>query len=226
MTFQKTFVGSAFAAALLLGATLPLTGAHAVTINNGSFENGSYTDGGSGFMTLNAGAPNLAGWTISSGSIDWINTYWQAADGSYSLDMSGNGAGAISQTLTGLTIGQTYNVSFDLAGNPDGNPPTKQLTTAIVGIGSQNYSFTVTGSDSHTNMGWTSESFAFTATGTSALLSFASDVSSPYGPALDNVSITATPLPATWIMMLGGLLGFGGLAYRRRGIHAPALTAA
>lgn len=227
MTFQKTFLGSAFAAALLLGAALPLTGAHAVTITNGSFEQSNDNFTGT-FETLNFNVPvqatNIIGWTVTNGSVDYINSYWQPAQGSYSLDMSGNGPGTISQTLNGLTSGQSYKVSFDLAGNPDGGQGTKQLTVAAVG--SQNYFFTVTGSDSKTSMGWALESFVFTAAGPTALLSFASDVSSPYGPALDNVSISETPLPATWIMLLGGLLGFGGLAWRRRGMRAPALIAA
>ena len=210
---NKTVAGSVFAAALLASAMLPLSGAHAVTITNGSFEQGNYINNGSGFMTLNAGAGNLTGWSIDSGSIDWINTYWQPADGSFSVDMSGNGAGTISQMLDGLTVGQQYKITFDLAGNPDGDPTTKELTVAAVG--SQNYFFSVAG-HSKTNMGWVLESFVFSAADTSALLSFASDVSSPYGPALDNVSISTTPLPATWIMFLSGILSIGCLTYRSR----------
>lgn len=231
MTFQKTFLGSAFVAALLLGATLPLTAAHAVSISNGSFEFGSYTDGGSGYMTLSAGASNLTDWTISGNSIDWINTYWQAAPGggNYSLDMSGNGPGSISQLITGLTPGHSYAVSFWLSGNPDDvqNPADTTKTLQVkASAGNSSFTFDI-GSNSHSNMNWVEHTFYFLADPSgSTTLQFTSLNDTAYGPALDNVSISETPLPATWIMLLGGLLGFGGLAYRRRGMRAPALTAA
>ena len=60
-------------------------------------------------------------------------------------------------------------------------------------------------------MGWVLESFIFRATDTSALLPFASNVSNPYGAALDNVAISAMPLPATWTMLLSDRLGIGCL---------------
>lgn len=95
----------------LAGSTLA-AGAFA----NGSFESGSYVPSNPynvGYETLVAGSSNVAdmtGWTVTSGSVDWIGpgtfsngtvvtAYWQAEDGSFSLDMSGNGPGAISQTF-------------------------------------------------------------------------------------------------------------------------------
>ncbi len=57
-------------------------------ITNGSFENGNY-NANPNFMTLGAGATNIDGWTVGSGSIDWILTYWQASNGRFSLDLSG-----------------------------------------------------------------------------------------------------------------------------------------
>ena len=72
----------------LAGATLAFSG-----LTNGSFETGTYVDNGSGFEQLNAGDTSLTGWTVDSGSVDWIGTYWPAQDGSMSIDMSGAYAG-------------------------------------------------------------------------------------------------------------------------------------
>src|SRR3984957_5249659 len=65
------------------------------TLQNGSFETGNYVDGGSGFDTLFAGSTDMTGWTVTAGSVDWISTYWVAADGSRSLDMNGDSPGGV-----------------------------------------------------------------------------------------------------------------------------------
>jgi Protein of unknown function (DUF642) len=97
---------------------VPLGSAGAATIINGSFEEG--VDPGT-FVTLTAtDSSSITGWKVSSGTIDYIGTYWTAADGSRSLDMNGLAPGAISQVITGLTFGHQYEVTFDLAGNPAG----------------------------------------------------------------------------------------------------------
>jgi hypothetical protein len=64
-------------------------------------------------------------------------------------------------------------------------------------------------------MGWTEYTYNFVATGASTTLSFASLDNSPYGPALDGVSVAAVPEPAAWGMLIGGF-GLAGLALRRR----------
>ncbi|HTF42838.1 MAG TPA: DUF642 domain-containing protein, partial [Terriglobales bacterium] len=92
-------------AALLLGAQ----SAYAVTINNGSFENG--TNPGS-FTTVGTAGTNIDGWTVDSGSVDYIGTYWTAASGNRSVDLSGGAPGSISQALSGLVDGVQYVLSF------------------------------------------------------------------------------------------------------------------
>jgi len=217
---KKGFVaGVAFAAALAAGIGVPLHGAHAVTIINGSFENGVANIGD--FKTINAtDSTSITGWTVSGGSVDYIGTYWTAADGSRSLDMNGLSAGTITQLVTGLTNGQQYKVTFDLAGNTDAGPTIKTLDVTA-SAGSNAYAFSIAGHDRN-NMGWVTESFVFTADGASDLLSFSSAVFSggtgdnpaAFGPALDNVSISATPLPSTWLMLLSAFAGLGFFAYR------------
>ena len=183
-------------------------------VNNGSFEFGS--NPGS-FITLGVGSQSLAGWTISGGSIDYIGSYWQASDGVRSVDLAGNAPGTISQSISGLAAGSRYIVSFDLAGNPDGPPPIKNVDVTIDGA-TLGFAFPI-GSNTRTSMGWQPYSFTFFASGSSAILSFAAFNQSPgfYGAALDNVSVaSAVPELATWAMMLTGFFGLGMLARRRR----------
>ena len=173
------------AAITLAGATLAFTGP-----TNGSFENGTYVNGGSGFEQLSAGDTSIDGWTVDSGSVDWIDTYWPAADGSKSIDLSGGEAGAISQTFD-TTIGNTYTVSFALSGNPAGDPAVKTLDVSATGgtVSSYSYDVTALGNDL-TNMNWTSASYTFLATSPTTTLSFVSTTEGVFGPAIDNVVVT------------------------------------
>ncbi|MBL8588784.1 MAG: choice-of-anchor C family protein [Methylobacteriaceae bacterium] len=198
-----------------VGLTLVAAPAQAAVnlVTNGGFELGA--DPGV-FTTYGAGSGALPGWTIDAGSVDHIGTYWQPSEGARSLDMAGLSAATISQTVGGLTPGQRYVFSFDIAGNPDGSPVVKTLEASIGGSTSI-HTFDVTG-HSRAAMGWESHSLSFLATGTSVALSFAAkgDPTSPYGPALDNVSLSAAvPEPGTWAMLLVGFAGLS-LATRRR----------
>jgi choice-of-anchor C domain-containing protein len=157
---------------------------------NGSFETGTYVDGGSGFEQLNAGDTSITGWTVDAGSVDWIGTYWTAQDGSMSIDMSGAAAGAISQTFA-TTIGNSYSVSFSLSGNPAGPPVVKTLDVSATGGTVAQYTFDTTGS-TLLDMHWTQETYSFLATSASTTLSFISTTASAWGPAIDNVVVTET----------------------------------
>jgi len=173
------------AAIALAGTTLAFSG-----LTNGSFETGTYVDGGAGFEQLNAGDTSIDGWTVDAGSVDWIGTYWPAQDGSMSIDMSGADAGAISQTFA-TTIGNTYTVSFYLSGNPAGPPTVKTLDVSATGGTVGQYTFDVTG-NTLANMNWTAEVYSFLATSTSTTLSFVSTTPGVFGPAIDNVAVTET----------------------------------
>jgi choice-of-anchor C domain-containing protein len=195
--------------------------ANAALFQNGSFELGIVDVGP--FTTLNAGDnASITGWTVGTGSIDYIGTYWTSANGDRSLDLNGTVPGSIFQTFD-VTPGQAYQVTFDLAGNPAGGPTAKTLTTsanATIVLSS----FDTTGKDL-SNMGWTPVSFNFTATGSTETLTFLSTTAgysgnstypTAFGPALDNVSVTAVPEPSTWAMMILGFLGVGLASYRRK----------
>jgi choice-of-anchor C domain-containing protein len=200
-------------AGLTLGL-LPMSALAASIVANGSFEDGLSNIGK--FTTITSGLTN---WTISSGNVDYIGSYWLASNGSRSLDLNGSSipTPTVSQAVS-LTGGQQYLLSFDMAGNPDGGPLTKSLTVAVgTALPSQSVTFDSTGKTT-TAMGWITKSFLFTAPSTgSYALSFKSDVTDPccYGPALDNVSISAVPEAETYAMMLAGL-GLVGIATRRR----------
>ena len=215
----------ALTGALLLSASV----AFASPFHNGSFESG-VTPGS--FVTLNAGDnTSITGWNIgsapNSGSLDYIGSYWTAQHGSRSIDLNGLSASSISQTFD-VVAGTQYTVKFYLAGNPAGGPTQKDVDV-FASDGNLgfvfNYSFDTTGHDL-SNMGWTPYEFAFTPTDSSFRLSFVSatigdsgnaQYPQAFGPALDNVTVTAAvPEPSTWAMMILGFAGVGFMTYRRR----------
>jgi choice-of-anchor C domain-containing protein len=185
-------------------------------ITNGSFELGTFDS--AAFDTLPAGDASMTGWTIGGNSIDWIGSYWQPGDGARSVDLSGNALGSVSQGFA-TVIGGTYTVSFLMSGNPDGPPNPKTLDVNINGA---DFIFNPVSGASLSNMNWTPASFSFVANSTFETLTFSSVTcggnianSCAFGPALDNVSVSAVPELSTWTMMLLGFAGIGFVAYRR-----------
>lgn len=178
------------AASLLVVSTSALAFAN---VANGSFEDGTYTT--APFITLAPGATALTGWTIEGRSIDWIGAYWQAADGSRSVDLNGLAPGAISQTLA-TTIGNTYVVTFSLSGNPDGGPSEKRLTVDATGAAAETYTYNITlERNTRSDMRWVTQSYTFAATDSSTVLTFTSLTGGSIGPALDNVEVMEIVAP-------------------------------
>lgn len=180
-------------------------------IVNGSFEAGNCP---SPFGTLNAvDSTTLAGWTVAGGSVDWINGYWQSADGSKSIDMDGNNPGklSLSQSLS-TTKGMTYELTFAMSGNPDGAPKTKTLEVIIDGV-QHNFTYE-TGANTLADMKWATKSLRFVAAGEAVAIEFISPTTdTAYGAALDNVSVVPVPVPAAIVL---GAMGLGLVGWTKR----------
>ena len=195
-------------------------------ITNGSFELGNPSFNVYGFQSLSA--PDnftITGWTVSAGSVDYIGPYWQAAHGQRSLDLAGlYYNGTIYQTFP-TTPGTPYQVTFALAGNPDVQPRTTSVQVWVSDgstvFDSAVFNYTVNG-QTRTSMGWVYVSWTFTAQSALTTLGFTGQdtYNDPtwaysFGPALDDVSVTAIPEPATLALVGLGLIAAGFLRRRR-----------
>ncbi len=152
------------------------------------------------------------------------------ADGS--IDNGIQLAGPISQTVSGLTAGQDYVVSFYWAAaqqfGPNYNGDTTDNWTVYFGSDTSNYlnnpfQQTATAAvPSHSFQPWTQESFTFTASSSTQMLTFLAkgtpDGQPPFA-LLDGVSLLAfnsVPEPSSWMMMVVGFGWIGGFMRARR----------
>lgn len=231
---------------LSAAAALGSTFANATPILvNGNFE--STTNGGnkqlSSHVTNRADRTTLTGWTSSNGNdggynfvLDstiantWDSAIWLRDNGNgYSASPGGGNVfasdavywpGVLSQTVTGLTIGKAYTLTFDYA---------MAQQSGFSGVNKQNYWEVGFGNATQQTQGldladggfsgWKTASMTFTATGVSEVLSFLAKGIAPGAPPfmlLDDVALeAAVPEPATWTMLLGGLGLLAFLARRR-----------
>ena len=151
-----------------------------------------------GFDTYSAPS-TFGGWTVDRNSIDLIGPYWNAADGSQSVDLDGLAPGSISQTFT-TVAGQQYRLTFAYSANKDRTSGTPEMVVEVNGaaIGTP---FTHALTHGLNPIPWSDGSLVFTAPGTSTKLTFASgDPSGAMGIALDAVSVVpdlSAPAAAT-----------------------------
>ena len=199
-------------AALLAGAG----SARSELIVNGGFEMPALAPG-TGFVTLTGGA--IPGWTIAPGTVDLIRDYWPAFQGNQSLDLVGDsGPGtAIAQSFA-TDPGAPYLLTFAYANNVD----TTTATGRVEVIGSStliNDLVTHSGS-TRANMNYLIYSQAFVANSATTTLRFThvtSGIPGFSGLALDAVSVQGVvPEPSTFVLAGISLVGFAGLAWRRR----------
>lgn len=160
---------------------------------------------------------SLLNWDITAGSVDvvgtnygWCNVNCVDLNGSTGLE------GRIERLISGLTIGQTYELTFDFGTNHcpcnTDNPfmiafgfGTLLADTYVLNIAAQNFMSS-------------SVVYSFVANATAQALFFADAGSTPAdngGPLLDNVRLSTVPLPAGGLLLLGGLGAFAALRRRK-----------
>jgi choice-of-anchor C domain-containing protein len=196
-------------------------------VNDGGFEQPPVS---APFQDYTAGQ-TFGGWTVDSGSIDLIGSYWKSQEGLQSVDLNGTTPGTISQNVGNLVAGKQYQLSFWMASNVAGGPAVKSLAASVNGHLLGVASFDGTGK-TYSNMGWQRFTYNFTAASASTKLAFQSLTTSgcspatslsACGPALDNVSIQAVP-EATTLTVFAYLLVSGlVLLIRRRNVAKAAI---
>jgi len=167
------------------------------------------------------GAPGIDGalalWGPADGSANGLTTSpaggnYVAMDGNYDVD-------AVQQTITGLLPGHSYKVSFYWGGAQQygfGGSSDDQLQ---VSLGAQTLSTPDITVASEGFSGWIPESFTYTATSTSEVLSFlaaSAPQAEPPFTLLDGVSMQAVPDTASSAVLVGLTASAMGLAAWRR----------
>ncbi len=180
-------------------------------VTNGSFESGGYVTSTNDTMTLAIGSTDMDGWTVTEDLISWIGPLnpWSltANEGDFFLDLTdfstGSPFGGVSQSIT-TEVGQSYELSFDLgSSNIWGRPSAIEASAA----GSSNiYTSSTVGGLSD----WDRFSMIFTADSETTTISLTGTTGSQY-IGLDNVSVSAVPVPAALWLFGSGLIGLIGM---------------
>jgi hypothetical protein len=220
--------------------------------------NSSYPEGyafifgnANSFTTTNAGVGPTSQYGNPGGPAT-LPLWGSSADGSpagnyfYGVDSTFQPS-ALSQAISGLTVGDEYTLTFDYAAAQQYLYSGYTTDQWVVTLGSQTIAMTPTiDLTSNGFSGWLTESVTFTYEGDGPnpnLLTFVDNgmggcnssfldcainnpgaSGSPPFSLLDGVSLTAVPEPSTWAMMLLGFagLGYAGMRNRRR----PAISIA
>ena len=226
---MMAMVATAGLAASLAGS------AHAQLVTNGGFETTTHGGGQMGYNTdasgwttngynfiFTAGSADNPGVTGQYGNLKlWgPNTTptssanglpassptggnYVGADGAYQV-------GAITQTINGLAAGHAYAVSFDWGAAQQAGFDGKTTDQWVVKLGNDTQSTSIASIASHGFSGWKHQTFNYTATSSSEVLSFLAN-GTPNGvppfALLDGVSMIATPEPSPLVSLFVGGLG-------------------
>jgi hypothetical protein len=197
--------GAVMAAGLSLSAP-----ALAVTLFTEDFE--SYATGVP--AAANGLAPN---WTINPGTVDVIGTgtIYQSWYPTKFIDMNGTPDSAArieTAAIFALTAGQSYVLSFDLGNNKNSN----HQEGLAFGVGTNTSSLTIAGAIAS----FLPKSFSFVANATGLFSIFFQDQNlssgDAGGPILDNIVLSAVPVPAGLPLLGAGLGALGLLGWRAR----------
>lgn len=218
--------------ALAAGAVAPEASA-ANLVTNGNFSNATSFNGTkenldtAGLSNWTIGTPNRLGFLVAPGqahSNDYLSVYpgfpTNSPDGGNFVMIDGDPSysTSISQTITGLVVGQQYLLTFyQAAGQQDTfKGPTTEWWQ--VTFGSQVQTSDVFSLPQGGTGPWQAQSMTFTASSTSQLLSFLAKGTPNGAPPiafLDGVSMQAVPEPSSIALAALGLVGVIGGQLRR-----------
>jgi hypothetical protein len=169
---------------------------------NAGFYNG-YTSSGS--LYTGSGTPYSISFYTVAGSP--VGGNFVAQDANYL-------PGTLSQTISGLTVGDVYAVSFYQALAQQSGFTGSTTAQWGVALGSQSVTAPLMANASQGFTGWSYVTVYMTATATTESLGFtATGTGAPPMALLDGVSVVDAPEPATWTVMIMGLVG---IAFARR----------
>jgi len=168
---------------------------------------------------------NVALWGLNNGGIDTLPAS-SPDGGNYIGDDGAYEVGAIQQTITGLIVGDKYQLGFWWAGAQQSGFTGTTTEQWKVTLGTQTQSTAVVTDPSHGFTGWMYQTFTYTATSATEVLSFLA-VGTPVNPSeppfvlLDGVTLNQDPAvsePGTRSFMLGGLglIGLGAIRSKNR----------
>ena len=235
---------SKYVAAVTLAASLLGSAAYAGPTNlvtNGNFENTTYTQNnqfGTGY-----GGQGVNGWLGNGGydlyffggtatSVSANSQYPGGREDLWSVSNSPTGGnfvaldgepgvqGGISQSISGLKVGDTYRLSFSWGAGQLQSRTGDTTEQFKVALGGQSFLTNVVSNPSKGFQGWFTTTFDYTATATNEVLSFLS-IGTPSGlppiATLDGVSLVDVPEPGSVALFAVGLGLVGFYAMRRRG---------
>ena len=132
----------------------------------------------------------------------------------------------IALTSTGLTVGQTYVLSFQYGSFSVDSFRTQSLDVFVNDLATPFKHIDTASSSSNLAALFNTYTYTFTASSSSVALKFADASADTHNVdgLIDNVSIAfaedravgAVPEPSTWAMMILGFMGVGFMAYRRK----------
>lgn len=112
---------------------------------------------------------------------------WSASSGDTSIDLNADGPGWFGRSMDTVE-GETYEISFDMSGNPHGQRGVKSLNlTAGDEVGSFDFN---TAEISRNDMQWQRVTMTFTADADTTWISFDSTTPGSVGAVIDNISVT------------------------------------